>query len=250
MGACSSLLHGVSAPHNLCAVVCRPATGAGFFLCLSRERNQREDTPRWRSGPPLAGRSPGGWRRARGRREGTSCPVTAGSAIRADPPLRAPPAAAPPRGRTERLVASRHRAKTQQPSVAMPRSGEPERPVPFEGDARPTCRWQVAARITAGPWKAQPGSLGAVRRGGGAPRQRGSDRRICDEVRKTEPSDCGDLCAPSKSSYAAGTSLPQLPLSLSSAPASLSDPARTSMSAHSPAANARWAFGRAHPHRQ
>ncbi len=130
MGACSSLLHGVSAPHNLCAVVCRPATGAGFFLCLSRERNQREDTPRWRSGPPLAGRSPGGWRRARGRREGTSCPVTAGSAIRADPPLRAPPAAAPPRGRTERLVASRHRAKTQQRSVAMPRSGEPERSVP------------------------------------------------------------------------------------------------------------------------
>ena len=218
MGACSSLLHGVSAPHNLCAVVCRPATGAGFFLCLSRERNQREDTPRWRSGPPLAGRSPGGWRRARGRREGTSCPVTAGSAVRADPPLRAPPAAAPPRGRAERLVASRHRAKTPSPFAAMPRSGEPERDVPFEGDARPTCRWQVAARITAGPWRVQPGSLG--------------------EVRTTEPSDRGDFRA---------TLDQQMPAFHGATVSSEPPPARTSLSGRSLAAKRHWRFGRSHP---
>ena len=112
-------------------VATRPAR-VPFSACP--EKGIKERTPR--GGAPArlsAARSPGGWRRARGRREGTSCPVTAGSAIRADPPLRAPPAAAPPRGRTERLVASRHRAKTSAPFAAMPRSGEPVRSVPFEG---------------------------------------------------------------------------------------------------------------------
>ena len=98
---------------------------------------------------------------------------------------------------------------------------------PLRGDARPTCRRQVAARITAGPWKAQPGALG--------------------EVRTTEPSDRSDLRAPKHRSYPAQALLPEPPLSLSSAPASLSDPARTSLSGRSPAAKRHRCFGRAHP---